>query len=414
MWKQLQFLAIALAIGWPQVLEGSTPLIELKVGSESQQGKLLGRTQSVCWLLGRDGRLHEISLDSVQAYRQVSASFSGFPPAQVRSRLLREFDNDFEVVGTRHYLVCASRGNAGKYSSLLEEVYRAVFLFFRTRGLKFEEPEFPLVVIVLPGRDAFEEHCRQDNVTDTRGLRGYYLRTSNRVVLFDTDTANQTASRSGAFNPGSALPSKTRVHISCALGMNSIDQNGKHIWPADRREPPALSYFSRSSNDAVSETRDTLIHEAIHQFAFNTGLHSRLGDNPKWLVEGLATVLEAPGVRKNASSRLVASRINSERLRWFRDYVAARRPDRSLASFVSGDQLFQSAALDAYSEAWALSFYLLETRPREYFQYLKNVANREPLRRYTASERLEEFQSAFGENIEFLETDFLRFIERLN
>ena len=42
---------------------------------------------------------------------------------------------------------------------------------------------------------------------------------------------------------------------------------------------------------------DTIIHEAAHQTAFNTGVHTRCGDSPRWLVEGLGTMFEARKVR---------------------------------------------------------------------------------------------------------------------
>ncbi|NOX55386.1 MAG: DUF1570 domain-containing protein [Planctomycetes bacterium] len=161
------------------------------------------------------------------------------------------------------------------------------------------------------------------------------------------------------------------------------------------------------------EVYDTLIHEATHQFAFNMGLHSRIGQNPKWVVEGLATVLEVAGPARTKLSRSVRGRINRERFLWFRNYARTRRPDRSLAQFLRNDRMFDTAVLDAYSQAWALSFYLMETRPRRYMDYLKAVARRNPLRSYTPEERVRDFQKAFGENLDRLEADFLRFVDRL-
>ncbi|HID22108.1 MAG TPA: DUF1570 domain-containing protein, partial [Planctomycetaceae bacterium] len=154
-------------------------------------------------------------------------------------------------------------------------------------------------------------------------------------------------------------------------------------------------------------------HEATHQFAFNMGLHSRIGPNPKWVVEGLATVLEAAGPARAKSARSVTARINRERWLWFRNYARTRRPDRSLARFLGSDRMFETAVLDAYSQAWALSFYLMETRPRRYMDYLRTIACRDPLQRYSSEERLRDFQKAFGGNLDRLEAEFLRFMDRL-
>ena len=46
-----------------------------------------------------------------------------------------------------------------------------------------------------------------------------------------------------------------------------------------------------------------LIHEATHQMAFNTGVHSRFCPPPTWLAEGLAMLFEAPGVHDRATTR---------------------------------------------------------------------------------------------------------------
>ena len=64
----------------------------------------------------------------------------------------------------------------------------------------------------------------------------------------------------------------------------------------------------------------------------------------------------------------------------------------------------------AYAEAWALSFYLTETQPRQYGQYLKRTGSRPPFRQYTAAERTADFTALFGDNWRMLEAQFLRFM----
>src|SRR5262249_7000897 len=120
-----------------------------------------------------------------------------------------------------------------------------------------------------------------------------------------------------------------------------------------------LGYADEGAWGAIEASlKDTMIHEATHQAAFNTGLHSRIGETPKWVVEGLATVFEAPGIRNSGASANPKMRINRERFVWFGNFVRSRRKPQSLEAFLSGDDLFKSDALDAYSQAWALSFFL--------------------------------------------------------
>ena len=72
-----------------------------------------------------------------------------------------------------------------------------------------------------------------------------------------------------------------------------------------------------------------------------------------------------------------------------------------------------SAPLDAYAEAWALSFFLLETRPRQYFELVRKTAALPAFELYRSPERLEDFKDVFGADLALLEAHFLRFIDQL-
>jgi len=96
--------------------------------------------------------------------------------------------------------------------------------------------------------------------------------------------------------------------------------------------------------------------------AFNTGIHSRYAPTPTWVAEGLATLFEAPGVR---SAQLHANGRPRESVS-----VAgvpngrAPPPAGAVAGIVAYDNLFRDDMLTAYAEAWALTFFLVETQPR--------------------------------------------------
>ncbi len=360
-------------------VDGGTPAyVELKTQKAVAKGRIEAFNKELCWLMDRDGRLSRVQLRQVTGQRQISKTFRRYTAAELRNNLVREFGRDFEVKATEHYLVCARRGTAAKYAEVFEDIYRTFHIYFRTRGFDIDRPEFPLVAIVFPSHKEFVACCRRDGVTNVSGLRGYYLRTTNRAVLYDPD--RQTSELTG---------------MRESVGGSS-----------------ASRIFSRHGT-ITGNLRDTIVHETAHQVAFNVGLHNRMGSDPKWVVEGLATVFEAPGIRDRSSHHTVASRVNRERLIWFKNYVAQRRTKKSLAEFVSGDVLFQTNALDAYSQAWALNFFLLETRPRAYTNYLQTIARRDPLRPVTPEDRLKGFQSAFGKDIDLLEAEFLRYISRL-
>jgi uncharacterized protein DUF1570 len=331
-------------------------LIEVKIGKNQFSGRIAAANEQDCWLLQRDGRLSKFLMDDVTDFSEVEPRFRPYPSIDVRDQLKAEFGRNFEVKTTSHYIVVAQRGAAEHYAALFEQIYRQCHVYFVAHGFPMDEPEFPLVAVVFHDQASFARYCRSEGAMPQTGLVGFYLATSNRVALYDQTAAGQST-EAGVY--------------------------------------------------------DTAIHEATHQIAFNTGIHSRIGQTPQWVVEGLATLFEADGVRARDVSAMVSDRINPERLEWFQKYRRLRRPTGSLEAYIRDDILFKRAPLDAYSQAWALSFYLVESRPMEFARYLKAIAARDPLERYDAGARLSDFRDAFGKDLAIIESGLLRFHDRL-
>lgn len=355
----------------------ATPLLEFDHAGATYQGRLFAQDEKGFWLLGRDGRLDGLEFSKVTGYRQAAPRFERLSAATLRDRLREEFARSYDVAGTEHYLVVAPPGRARPYAELFEDVYRTFYLYFLTRGLKPAPPEFPLVAVVYADRQSFVAARRSENLPTPPNLIGSYHPLSNRVLLYEDPHRGDSAA-SDRFRRVVPLPS-ARFKFAPV--------------PAD--------------------LQGTLIHEATHQVAFNTGVHARLGDNPRWVVEGLATVFESPGVRDNARAFSPKTRINRERFVHFANFAAGRNARRSLAAFVESDRLFDQAPLDAYSQAWALTFFLIESRPVEYARFLKALAERNPLDHYPAEERTADFRRAFGNDLDWLEVELLRFMDGL-
>lgn len=331
-------------------------LLDIKVGTERIEGRIAAHDEKTCWLLRRDGRLASFRTDDVTDFHEIAPRFRPYSALDLRDQLQTEFGRGFEVKATSHYVVVARQGTANRFADLFERIYRQFHTYFSVRGFRMAEPEFPMVAIVLPDEKSFAEYCVAEGTRPQPGLVGFYLVHSNRVALYDR----------------------------AATGQSTAD-----------------------------DVDDTVIHEGTHQVAFNTSVHSRIGQNPQWLVEGLATLLEADGVRKRQVGAEVWDRVNPERLDWFRSYRKARRPAGSLEAFVRDDKLFQRSPLDAYSQAWALTFYLAESRQVELARYLKTVADRDPLKPYDGDARVKDFRDIFGRDFEFLENGMLRFYDKL-
>jgi len=380
-------------------LAAEPALLMLEDKLQTYQGKLAAANQDVCWLLAEDGKLERVELSNVVRYGKARRKFRPLSSSQLRDQLQRQWGTAYEVSGTQHYLVCAAKGQARQYTKLFEQVYRSFYVYCSTRGFRLQEPEFPLVAIVLPDYKAFRKYCLDDKIQPTKTLKGYYLRSSNRVALYNS--GQQLAMQSSLPDDHTADPFAGLNITHQSIPTLSVDIIGSL---QSERVSPIFATIE-------ADLKQTIIHEAIHQVAFNTGLHSRIGETPKWVVEGMALVLESAGVWDRSSSQ--KSRINRERYLWFREYMKSRRPNQALTRFIASDKLFQSSVLDAYAEAWALTFFLLETRPAKYEQYLKLIQSNDPLITYSTKQRLADFQQVFGKDINWLNTSFERFINRL-
>ena len=376
-------------------------LIELQAGSERYQGRVLSRDSRNVLLLDRAGKIVQLPLSQVTSFRTVASRFTPLTPTMLNTALLRELGSRYEVKTTRHYVVAAPRGRARKYVDLFEEIYRAFHMHFSVRGFEVERPEFPLVAIVFPDHAAFARYARSDDVNAGPGLMGYYMPTTNRIALFEGSSVRDSSGRTSL--PGLRSSSRQRPFERWVWPGNRNDRSGRKL-PDPQLPVPSLS---RASGMIRASLRDTMIHEATHQVAFNVGLHSRTRANPQWVVEGLATCFEPQGMRDSSVGRHVTDRINRERFIWFRNYARERRKDKSLPDFVASDDLFQKATLDAYAEAWALSFFLIETRPRKYATYLKQLAAGD------SRDRSKLFSEVMGTGMRMLEAEMLRFFKRL-
>ena len=102
--------------------------------------------------------------------------------------------------------------------------------------------------------------------------------------------------------------------------------------------------------------------------------------------------------------------MNWDRLRAFRQIMAPRHRPEMLAAMVASDDLFRINPAAAYAEAWALSFFLIETEPRQYVEYLKRTATGRPPQASTAAQRTADFTAIFGADWPMLEARFLRFM----
>lgn len=330
--------------------------LEADVNGKKLSGRPLSWSDDRVYLLERDGRLAEFRPEEAKNFKKASGNFHGYSAGEMRLALERELGDKLEVTGTGHYLVAHPRGQGEQWAERFEDLYRSFVHYFSVRGFQVQEPQFPLVAIVWNKQADFVRYAQSEGAAVGPGVLGYYSPTSNRITLFDSTSKN--------------------------------DKN----W---------------------QQNASTIIHEATHQTAFNTGVHSRFGLPPRWVGEGLGTLYEAPGLWDPRTYTQQSDRINRGRLAQFRQYLASGRPSGAFLEIINSDRQFQTNPAAAYAEAWALTFFLSETEPRKYNQYLAKTAALPPFGEYPAARRLADFTSVFGSDLKMLEANYLRFIEGL-
>ena len=131
---------------------------------------------------------------------------------------------------------------------------------------------------------------------------------------------------------------------------------------------------------------------------------------PLWVSEGVATYFETPDLSSDRGWKGIGS-VNTPRLERF----LSNHRNGTLGPIVLGDEPFRrpDEAVDAYSRAWALTFFLAQTRKAAFVGYLRTISRKEPLADDSEEERLRDFQTAFGASPADLEEPVLKYMARL-
>ncbi len=350
--------------------DGKEKSVEGQVVVTAEDGGLL--------LMTSDGTLWAIEPDQLVRHEQDKHPFHALSRDELARQLLSELPAGFEVYTTHHYLIChnTSREYAAWCGALFERLYKAFTNFWSRKGMKLHEPDFPLVAVVFNSRESYGNYAKGELGESAESIIGYYSLRSNRVTMYDL------------------------------TGIESLRS------PGDRRGSPAQinAVLARPEAEQIVAT---IIHEATHQIAFNSGLQTRFADIPLWVSEGIAVYFETPDLQNAKGWRTIGA-VNESRLVRFREYLA-HRPADSLKSLICDDKRLRDArtALDAYAEAWALNYYLIHQHPKQYLAYLQMLAQKKQFFWDDPAARLKEFQAAFGDNLGQLDADFVRQMQKL-
>ena len=329
--------------------------VKIPYKKKSYVGRPLAWDGKDMMLLRRDGKISILPVKSEQDYERVKNGFDPYSKEDIRVRLQKEFGHRYQVSTTQNFVVVHPPGDYNVWAMPFQELYSRFRVYFSSRGFQLDRPEFPMVAVVLNTRGEFDRFLKDYHEYDSEIL-GYYSPRSNRIITYD-QTGGRSRSKDWFFNA------------------------------------------------------DTIIHEATHQSAFNTGVHTRFGPVVRWASEGLAMLFEAPGINNSMYYASQADRINRDRLIQLKSYYKKRKVKGKMAKLVLSNDLFRSEPHVAYAVSWGMTFYLSDSMPAKYHRYLRNDGERNDFSDYTRKQRAEDFASAFGSNFSELEARMERFFD---
>jgi hypothetical protein len=328
-------------------------------------------------IMSADGQLWSIQPDELLQHRADEAPFMPQSAEEAARAMLAQLPAGFEVYRTAHFVIChnTSRGYAQWCGTLYERLYSGFINYWKHKGLELHEPTLPLVCIIFGDQASYVHFAGHELGDGAENIIAYYSMQTNRVTMFDL------------------------------TGLASLREAG------DRRGTTAQIEKVLARPQAARMVA-TVVHEATHQIAFNCGLHTRFADIPLWVSEGIAMYFEAPDL-SNSKGWKTIGQVNRPRLDKLRAF-SLRRPAGSLQTLVIDDKRLRDPrqALDAYAEAWALNYFLIRQKPKEYAAYIQSLSQKQALVWDTPEERLAAFTEAFGE-LKDVDAEFVRYMRKV-
>ncbi len=334
--------------------DGTRRVITGRVLVQAADGGLL--------LESRAGRLWTVTPEQLVSDLTLDLSFAPLTSDELGVALTAELNQagdlgELTSTVSEHYVAVSNTGQplVDWTLAMLERLHDAFRAFWSRQGFETHAPELPLPVAILRSRDQFAKLAEFDRTPASAQGQGYFLITANRTTLVD-------------------------------LTVDGAASNARTLGEVRR-------LVQRNAGSVA-----TVVHEATHQIAFNCGMHRRYADNPVWLTEGIAMYFETPDLNSRRGWRSIG-RVNRNRLNQFREFAARRRDSDSLATLLQSNARFARAetAIDAYSEAWALTHFLIKTKPREFNAYLQQIAVKPLLQWDQPEQRLSDFSETFGD-----------------
>ena len=323
-------------------------------GSRSVVGEILVEAvDGGLMLQSDDGRIWSIQPDQMIDRTSNDKMLVPVSANEMERRMLSELPDGFRVFRTHDYVIVHNTTNdyVRKVGTLFQQLHRGFFTYWKNQRWELPEPRFPMVALVFATREDFLRHAKQEIGDTAMNVIGYYHLSNNRMTTYQVPNLERNVA--------------------------------------------------------------TIIHEATHQLAYNCGMQTRFADNPMWVSEGLAMYFESPDISNPRKWRSIG-RVNQVNLARWRKYLP-HRPEESLVTLLADDNRFRnsSTAIDAYAEGWALTYFLIKTKRKQYVQYLRLLSGGKRMEELSKRERIKMFEDAFGTTVAEIDQALVTYIKRI-
>jgi len=382
-WKVPAFLILLVALFSPisQALEHVR--FQYRGYERTEEGRIILEVEESGIVLEvRDGQLYRIEQADIIDRWSDETPFTPYTKAEMIEQLKNEFPPSegyhyLDMYGPFIIIYTTSRPFANWYGSLLKRLHEQYVLYWERLGVELTEPKFPMAAVVLSSKDRYQQYAKQDNVLLLPEQCAYYHKLTNRIAVYDLS------------------------------GLQALQEgNQRRATAVDRQnflaQPGSLHNITN------------VIHEAVHQVGYNTGMHPRHSPNPVWLCEGLAVFHEVPDQR-HRTGWTPGPHINHRRLDHLRQYLGKPGLMSPIQNMIQDDKLFSNpkTALSNYALAWGVTYYLVNRRPKELAAYLKVLQSKTPYSDGSPAIRIEDFESCFGNDWTKFYKEFHDYVKRL-
>lgn len=324
-----------------------------------------------------DGRIWMIQPGEVQSKKSDKTPFQGLDANTLSKQVMANLPRTagrFRVLKPKGYAIIYN--TSPLFANWVKSVYLRLNVafknFWENKGVTLDRPDVPLCVIIFKSKKEFDDYSIATLGATQGNALAYYNMQTNQVVMYDLTGVGQFGGR----------------RISSSQQLQQI-----------LRQPAAEAMVA------------TIVHEAVHQISFNSGLQKRFGPYPFWLNEGLAMFFEVPDLKSKRGWQGIG-KMNYPRLNQIKKMIRGESTE-FFSDLLKADLRFQSTdpdtILNSYAESWALNFFLIHRKPKQYVAYLKEINQLIPLEEVDEDQRLQMFEKHFG-SVDQLKTECFKFI----